>query len=91
MIKRLIEKLKTLRLYFVIKRLLHIHNYKITDLMYEQPIYDYDNMYCDYRIEKCKCGKTKRIYSSLYYGEYKYRPISNNLQALILVNKRNVL
>jgi len=47
---------------------LHIHRWKITDLLFEQPTGG-KNIYMDLTIKKCRCGKTKKVLTNLYKAD----------------------
>ncbi len=75
-----------------------IHRYKIIDLCYEQIFEGYEldmvysNLYCDYKIVKCRwCGTKKLIYTNIYTAEKRYVPIGSILCGLRLVNKFSIL
>lgn len=70
-----------------------IHNYKITDWLYEQPT-DIKGVYCDYRIKKCTwCGKTKQVIDKIYYADRLRVPLYSfpDISFLTLGNKVDII
>ena len=47
---------------------MHVHNYKTTDILFEQPT-GAENTYIDIRVKKCRCGKEKKVLINFYFAK----------------------
>lgn len=79
---------------------LHIHRWKTTDLLFEQPIMSIEGipiaiennrLYWDFKIKKCKCGKEKKVLINFYTADRVYTQINDKLISLQLVNKQPLI
>lgn len=85
----------------VISRFFHVHRWKLIGLYYEQEARkvfsdaerytECDRLYVDYRVEKCRCGKTCQPISNIYTADRAIKPISSSLQGLQLINKDDII
>ena len=100
--QKLIKPLNlALNICLVISRFFHIHRFKLIGLHYEQKAKEVfsdaerysecDRLYVDYRIEKCRCGKTSQPISSMYTADKVMKPINSQIKMLQLVNKNDVI
>ena len=90
-----------LNICLVISRFFHIHRFKLIGLYYEQKAKEVfsdaeryqecDRLYVDYKIEKCRCGKTSHSISTIYTADKIMKPINSQIEMLQLVNKEDVI
>lgn len=69
---------------------IHIHTYKTVDLFFEQST-EYNDVYCDYIIKRCRCGKQKRIFTSIYYADKIRQYLGRGLSYMGLGNKKSLI
>ena len=78
----------------------HIHRWKNTDLLFEQrmlnecgePITNGTmELYWDYKVKKCSCGKEKKVLINMYWGQQAYVCINRTVKILSLVNKISLI
>ena len=50
------------------KMRLHIHRWKNTDLLFEQPT-GAKGSYFDLKVKKCRCGKEKKVLINMYNAD----------------------
>lgn len=71
---------------------LHIHRWKTTDYLFEQPT-GAEDIFMDIKIRKCRCGKTKQVLINMYYADRARISIYSNpdISYVGLVNKISLI
>jgi hypothetical protein len=91
---KMIEKINKhyLELMERLKMKFHIHNYKPIHWYLEQPAtYRGFDVYCDFKILKCRCGKQKKNYINIYTAQLMRIGIGSGLSVLSLENKVSII